>query len=42
VALLVINSISVLAQVIIYYFWPIFAMFVIAYLARSRTLEVKS
>ncbi len=38
VALLVINSISVLAQIIIYFFWPIFAMFVVAYLARSRTL----
>jgi hypothetical protein len=38
VALLAINSISVLAQIIIYFFWPIFAMFVVAYLARSRTL----
>ena len=42
VALLVINSISVLAQIIIYFFWPIFAMFVVAYLARSRTMEVQS
>jgi hypothetical protein len=38
VALTAINSISVLAQIISYYFWPIFAMFVVAYLARSRTL----
>jgi hypothetical protein len=42
VALLVINSISVLAQIIIYFFWPVFAMFVVAYLARSRTMEVQS
>jgi len=42
VALLVINSISVLAQIIIYFFWPIFAMFVVAYLARSRAREVQS
>jgi hypothetical protein len=38
VALLVINSISVLAQIVIYFFWPIFAMFVVAHLAGSRTL----
>ncbi len=36
VALLAINSISVLAQIVTYFFWPIFAMFVVAYLARSR------
>jgi hypothetical protein len=42
VALLVINSISVLAQIVIYFFWPIFAMFVVAYLAGSRTKEVQS
>ena len=42
VALLVINSISVLAQIIIYFFWPVFAMFVVAYLAGSRTKEVQS
>jgi hypothetical protein len=39
VALLAINSISVLAQIIIYFFWPVFAMFVVAYLAGFR-LEV--
>ena len=47
VALTAINSISVLAQIIIYYFWPVFAMFVVAYLAGSRTsgsrtMEVQS
>lgn len=42
VALSVINSISVLAQIIIYFFWPVFAMFVVAYLAGSRTREVQS
>jgi hypothetical protein len=41
VALLVINSISVLAQMIVYFFWPMVAMSVIAYLARSRTKEVQ-
>jgi hypothetical protein len=38
VALLVINSISVLTQIITYFFWPIFAMFVVSYLTRSRTI----
>jgi hypothetical protein len=38
VALLAVNSISVQAQMIVYFFWPIFAMFGIAYLARSRIL----
>src|SRR6185503_16852135 len=42
VALLAINSISVLAQIITYFFWPVFAMFVVAYLARSRAREVQS
>jgi hypothetical protein len=42
VALLAINSISVLAQIITYFFWPVFAMFVVAYLAGSRTMEVQS
>jgi hypothetical protein len=42
VALLAVNSISVLAQIITYFFWPIFAMFVVSYLARSRTVEVQS
>ena len=39
VALLVINSVTVLAQIVIYFFWPIFTMFFIAYLARSRVLS---
>jgi hypothetical protein len=38
VALLAINSIAVLAQIVVYFFWPILAMFVVAYLARSRIL----
>ena len=42
VALLVIHSISVLAQIITYFFWPAFAMFIITYLAGSRTKEVQS
>jgi hypothetical protein len=36
VAMLVVNSISVLAQIITYFFWPIFAMLVVAGLVRSR------
>jgi hypothetical protein len=39
VAFLAINSISVLAQIIEYFFWPIVAMFVVSYLARSRTMD---
>jgi hypothetical protein len=48
VSLLVINSISVLSQIVVYFFWPIFAMSFVAYLARSRSvagsrsLEVRS
>jgi hypothetical protein len=36
VALLVINSISILAQIVIYFFWPVFTMFGIVIFARSR------
>lgn len=39
VALLVINSIAVLAQIVIYFFWPIFAFHAAVYLARSRLLS---
>jgi hypothetical protein len=42
VALLVIHSISVLAQMITYFFWPMFTMFVVAKLARAHTEEVQS
>jgi hypothetical protein len=42
VALLVINSISILAQIVTYFFWPVFATLFVAYLARSRTKEVQS
>ena len=42
VAFTAINSISVLAQIITYFFSPVFAMFVVANLARSRTMEVQS
>ncbi|MET0897018.1 MAG: hypothetical protein ABWY45_03795 [Mycobacterium sp.] len=38
VALLAINSVTVLAQIVVYFFWPIFAMFIVAYLARSHIL----
>lgn len=39
VALLAIHSISVLAQMVIYFLWPIFAMFFVAFLAGSRSLR---
>ncbi|MCW2546239.1 MAG: hypothetical protein JWN96_699 [Mycobacterium sp.] len=42
VALLIIHSISVLAQMIVYFFWPMIAMVVVAYLTGSRTKEVQS
>jgi hypothetical protein len=42
VALLAIHSISVLAQMFVYFFWPMIAMSVVAYLAGSRTKEVHS
>jgi hypothetical protein len=35
-ALLVINSISILAQIVIYFFWPIFTTFGVVIFARSR------
>ncbi|MUL46258.1 hypothetical protein FZI85_09065 [Mycobacterium sp. CBMA293] len=38
VALMVINSISILSQIVVYFFWPIFAMSAIGYLARSHLL----
>ncbi|MGE2714600.1 O-antigen polymerase [Mycolicibacterium litorale] len=38
VALLVINSIAVLSQIVIYFFWPVFIMLFFAYLARSQLL----
>jgi hypothetical protein len=42
VALLAIHSISVLAQMFVYFFWPMIAMSVVAYLAGFRTKEVHS
>lgn len=46
VALLAINSISVLAQIVIYFFGPMFAMFAMARLAKApahtRPMEVRS
>lgn len=39
-ALLVINSISVFGQMVVYFFVPILAMLVVTYLARSRPREV--
>jgi hypothetical protein len=36
VAFMVINSISILSQIVVYFFWPIFVMSAVGYLARSR------
>jgi hypothetical protein len=41
VALLAINSISILTQIITYFFWPVLAMFAVSYLARSHTGEAQ-
>lgn len=41
VALLAVTSISVLAQIITYFFWPVIAMFVIARMVRPRPVEAQ-
>jgi hypothetical protein len=42
VALLAVTSISVLSQIITYFFWPVVAMLVVARMAGSRTVEAES
>ena len=40
-ALLVIHSISVLAQMVVYFFWPMITMVVVTYFTRSRVEEIQ-